>query len=127
MSFQVLSVVGDKLTLEQINRFDRLMFQLQGADQIALDIANELLQCGTLILLESMHISTSSSDICLALSALLQQLGVDMSNESNDKVKSIGSDIVAKAQYQLLFNGSLGISALTESSKQMADLRSPEC
>ena len=120
--FQFLSMVDDKLDSEQVNRFDRLMFQLQSADQIAKEIANELLQSDPLNLLNLMNATVSSSSICHSLSTLLQQLGVDMSNTKGDQ-DTISPDIIAKAQYKLLFNGTLGLSAIAESARQMADLR----
>jgi hypothetical protein len=115
-------MVDDKLDSEQVNRFDRLMFQLQSADQIAKEIANELLQSDPLNLLNLMNATVSSSSICHSLSTLLQQLGVDMSNTKGDQ-DTISPDIIAKAQYKLLFNGTLGLSAIAESARQMADLR----
>lgn len=96
------------------------MFQLESADQIAREIANELLENKSLDLLNAMHIALSSVDVCMALSVLLQQLSVGM-NGGNAK----SSDIFlgGKSPLRLLFNGALGLGALAESSRQMADLR----
>ncbi|KZS06139.1 Nuclear pore complex protein Nup160 [Daphnia magna] len=121
---EVLLLVSDNLLTEQIKRFDHSMFQLESADQIAREIANELLENKSLDLLNAMHIALSSVDVCMALSVLLQQLSVGM-NGGNAK----SSDIFlgGKSPLRLLFNGALGLGALAESSRQMADLRLGLC
>lgn len=119
-------MVNEKLEYEQIQRFERQMFQLQSADQIAKEIANELLQADALNLLHLMNSAVTSSSICLSLSTLLQQLGVDMSQSvarSHADV-ALHGDAVAKTRYRFLFSSGLGFSAISESSRQMADLRS---
>lgn len=117
---QVLSLVSDTLTTEQSKRFDQSMFQLLSADQIAKEIADELLQTESLNLLNAMQMALSSVDVCLALHALLQQLSVGM---STDGAKNLVSTPSSKNQYRLFFSGSLGLGALAESSRQMADIR----
>ena len=108
--------------MEQINRFDQLMFQLQSADQIAKDIANELIQNDSLSLLDCINAELASIDFCLALSALLQQLSVGMANVRNDQHNKI-AQVPAKSSFHMLFNGAMGLGALVESARQMADLR----
>lgn len=103
-----------------MKRFDTSMFQLQSADLIARLIAGELLESDSLHLLNAIQMTLSSTDVCMALSILLQQLSVGMSG-----VDTRLSDIVYnnKSPFRLLFNGALGLGALAESSRQMADLR----
>jgi len=123
---EVLSLVNDELSMEQINRFDQLMFQLQSADQIAKDIANELIQNEPLSLLDCINTELASIDFCLALSALLQQLSVGMTNtrvEQHNKIAQVPS----KSSFNMLFNGAMGLGALVESARQMADLRLALC
>lgn len=117
---QILFVVSDSLSTEQIKRFDQSMFQLESADQIARDIADELLENESINLLNAVQMALSSVDICLALSVLLQQLSVGM-NGGDPKFGEISFN--NKSSFRLLFNGSLGLGALAESSRQMADLR----
>lgn len=119
--FQVLSLVNDALSVEQAKRFDNSMFHLQSADQIAAELADELLQNESHHLLSAMQMTLSSVDVCLALSALLQQLSVGMSSDAAARNVDAVSGI--KSSYRLLFSGSLGLGALAESSRQMADLR----
>lgn len=102
-----------------MKRFDHSMFQLQSADQIARQIANELLENESYHLLNAMQMALSTVDICMALSALLQQLSVGMSGD----VKAVDVPTSNKSPFRLLFSGSLGLGALAESSRQMADLR----
>ena len=109
--------------MEQINRFDQLMFQLQSADQIAKDIANELIQTDPLSLLDSINAELSTVDFCLALSALLQQLSVGMTNSVRDDQGNKIPEVSTKSSFHLLFKGSMGLGALVESARQMADLR----
>lgn len=113
--------MGDALSTEQTKRFDQSMFQLQSADQIAKQMADELLESESLNLLNTMQMALSSVDVCMALSALLQQLSVGMKGGDSKLV-----DVAAyrdKGSFRLLFNGALGLGALAESSRQMADLR----
>lgn len=95
------------------------MFQLQSADQIAKQIADELLESESLHLLNAMQMALSSVDVCMALSALLQQLSVGM-NGGEAKLTDVSFN---KSPFRLLFNGALGLGSLAESSRQMADLR----
>lgn len=97
------------------------MFQLQSADQIARQLADELLESDALHLLNAMQMALSSVDVCMALSSLLQQLSVGMNGANN--AKTIDSQFNTKSPFRLLFNGALGLGALAESSRQMADLR----
>ena len=103
-----------------MKRFDQSMFQLENADQIAREIADELLENESLNLLETVQMSLSSVDICMALSVLLQQLSVGM-NGGDSKFGEVSFS--NKSPFRLLFNGILGLGALAESSRQMADLR----
>ena len=96
------------------------MFQLQSADQIAKQIADELLEGESLHLLNAMQMALSSIDVCMALSSLLQQLSVGM---KGDNPKLVDMTYRDKSTFRLLFNGALGLGALAESSRQMADLR----
>lgn len=120
MLLQVLFLVGDNLSSEQIKRFDNSMFQLESADQIAREIADELLESKSLNLLNATQMALSSVDVCMALSVLLQQLSVGM-NGGNEKSSDVF--LSGKSTLRLLFNGALGLGALAESSRQMADLR----
>ena len=119
----MVSLVNDSLSAEQVKRFSQCMFQLQSADQIAAELANELLQSDSLRLINSMQMSLSSVDVCLGLSGLLQQLNVGMNSSEDGAGKTSDSASINKSPYRLLFSGSLGLGALAESSRQMADLR----
>lgn len=104
------------------------MFQLQSADQIAAELADELLQSESLNLINSMRSVLSSVDVCLALSGLLQQLSVGMTTSTDDGAgRSVDGVSISKSSYRLLFSGNLGLGALAESSRQMADLRYSLC
>ena len=76
-----------------------------------------------------MQVTLSSVDVCLALNALLQQLSVSMMRcQESQEAKSIDLDQSVASRfsgshYHLLFGGTLGLGALTESARQMADLR----
>jgi len=125
---EVLFLVSDNLSSEQMKRFDQCMFELQSADQIAHTLAEELLEDDSSKLLDAMQMALSSVDVCLALSALLQQLSVSM--RGGQEAKSIDMDQSPSfrfggggTHFQLLFAGALGLGALTESARQMADLR----
>lgn len=119
---QVLSLVNDVLTAEQTKRFDILMSQLQSADQIAYQFADELLQDDSLHLVTTIQMAMSNVDICLALSALLQHLSVAMGDETARMIET-NLPGVNKSPFRLLFHGALGLGALSESSRQMADMR----
>lgn len=121
-SLQVLFLVNDALTAEQAKRFDILMSQLQSADQIASQFADELLQDDSLHLVNDIQMAMTGVDICLALSALLQHLSVVMGDETARQIET-HLPAVNKSPYRLLFHGTLGLGALSESSRQMADLR----
>lgn len=108
-----------------MKRFDQSMFQLQSADQIAQQISDELLESESIHLLNAMQMALSSVDICMALSVLLQQLSAGMSG--GGRVKANDVHISNKSHFRLLFSGSLGLGALSESSRQMADLRFVFC
>jgi hypothetical protein len=103
-----------------MKRFDQSMFQLESADQIAREIADELLEGESLNLLDTVQMSLSSVDICMALSVLLQQLSVGM-NGGVPKLSEVS--FTKQSPFRFLFNGVLGLGALAESSRQMADLR----
>ena len=118
---KVLFLVSDALSNEQMKRFDHSMFQLQSADQIARQLADELLECDSLNLLDGMQMALSSVDVYMALSCLLQQLSVGMSGAADNKLTD--NQFSGNSPFRLLFNGSLGLGALAESSRQMADLR----
>ena len=125
---EVLFLVSDNLSSEQMKRFDQCMFELQSADQIAHTLAEELLEDDSSKLLDAMQMALSSVDVCLALSALLQQLSVSM--RGGQEAKSIDMDQSPSfrfggggTHFQMLFAGALGLGALTESARQMADLR----
>ena len=120
-------MVNEALTVDQVKSFQQSMFQLDSADQIAAGMADELIQSeSSLNLLNSMQMALSSVDICTALSALIQQLNVNGSS-SRIEVPVVELDKEGKNSFRLLFNGSLGLGALAESSRQMADLRLALC